>query len=54
MRLGPRRWGLNNDPISEDVCYNLRSRIRDFPGGPVAKIPHSQCREARLDPWSGN
>ena len=26
----------------------------DFPGGPVAKIPHSQCREPRFDPWSGN
>ena len=25
-----------------------------LPGGPVAKIPHSQCREPRFDPWSGN
>ena len=27
---------------------------RDFPGGPVAKTPHSQCRAAGFDPWSGN
>ena len=27
---------------------------RDFPGGPVAKTLHSQCRGPRFDPWSGN
>ena len=27
---------------------------RDFPGGPVAKTPHSQCRGRGFDPWSGN
>ena len=27
---------------------------RDFPGGPVAKTPCSQCRGPRFDPWSGN
>ena len=26
----------------------------DFPGGPVAKAPHSQCRGPRFDPGSGN
>ena len=26
----------------------------DFPGGPVVKTTHSQCRGPRLDPWSGN
>ena len=25
----------------------------DFPGGPVAKTPHSQCRGPGFDPWSG-
>ena len=25
----------------------------DFPGGPVAKTPHSQCREPRFELWSG-
>ena len=27
---------------------------RNFPGGPVAKTPHSQCRGSGFDPWSGN
>ena len=27
---------------------------RDFPGGPVAKTPRSQCRGPGFDPWSGN
>ena len=26
----------------------------DFPGGPVAKIPCSQCRGPRFYPWLGN
>ena len=28
--------------------------IRDFPGGPVAKILCSQCRGPRFNPWSEN
>ena len=28
--------------------------LRDFPGGPVGKTLHSQCRVPRFDPWSGN
>ena len=27
---------------------------RGFPGGPVAKTPHSQCRGLGFDPWSGS
>ena len=26
----------------------------DFPGGPVAKIPCSQCRGPGFNPWLGN
>ena len=26
----------------------------DFPGGPVAETPSSQCRGPGFDPWSGN
>ena len=26
----------------------------DFPGGPVSKTPHSQCRGPGFDPWSQN
>ena len=28
--------------------------FEDFPGGPVAKIPCSQCRGPGFYPWSGN
>ena len=27
---------------------------KGFPGGPVAKTPHSQCSGPRFDPWLGN
>ena len=27
---------------------------RDFPGGPAAKIPCSQCRGPGFNPWSGS
>jgi len=27
---------------------------KDFPGGPMAKTPHSQYRGPRCDPWLGN
>ena len=29
-------------------------QAQDFPGGPVAKTPCSQCRGPRFNPWSGN
>ena len=42
-------------------CSKLWGRLlleaqhfRDFPGGPVARTPHSECRGPRLGPWSGN
>ena len=28
--------------------------FRDFPGGSVARIPHSQYRGPRFNPWLGN
>ena len=28
--------------------------LRDFPGGTVAKTPHSQCRGPGFNPLSGN
>ena len=30
------------------------SPFGDFPGGPVVKIPRSQCRAFRFNAWSGN
>ena len=29
-------------------------RAQDFPGGPVAKTPSSQCKEPRFVPWLGS
>ena len=33
-------------------CCGKRSDPGDFPGGPVAKTPRSQCKGPRFDPWS--
>ena len=33
---------------------DIKKRWRDFPGGPVARTLHSQCRGPRFVPWSGN
>ena len=41
-----------NKDIPEKHSKDTHSR--DFPGGPVAKTPHSQCREPGFDPWLGN
>ena len=32
----------------------LKEKIRDFPGGPVARALCSHCRGPGFDPWSGN
>ena len=34
------------------LCKGMR--LRDFPGGPVVKSLHFQCRGHRFDPGSGN
>ena len=31
-----------------------KTNNRNFPGGPVGKTPHSQCRGTGFDPWWGN
>ena len=36
------------------TVHAIKEGERDFPGGPVAKTPHSQCRGPGFDPWSGN
>ena len=40
--------------ISQRKEEKLEQVPGDFPGGPVAKTPHSQCRGPRFDPCSGN
>ena len=32
----------------------MKNLSRDFPGGPVVKTPHSQCRGDGFSPWLGN
>ena len=32
----------------------FKYKVRDFPGAPVAKTPHSQSRGPGFSPWSGN
>ena len=36
------------------TILDTEGRSWDFPGGPVARTPCSQCRGPGLDPWSGN
>ena len=38
----------------ENEKAGLKLNIRDFPGAPVAKTLHSQCKGSGFDPWSGN
>ena len=40
--------------LGTSVYGVLASSLRDFPGGPVAKTPCSQCRGPEFNPWSGN
>ena len=32
----------------------MKESLWDFPGGPVAKTPCSQCRGPGFNPWLGN
>ena len=36
------------------VRDGLKIYTGNFPGGPVAKTPKSQCKGTSFDPWSGN
>ena len=38
----------------KDVSYNQRNGGGDFPHGPGAGTPWSQCRGPGFVPWSGN
>ena len=65
--LSPSPWYFLKS-IQSAVCMVLSSRVWpypgirwssrflmfwDFPGGPVAKTPQSQCRGSRYNTWSG-
>ena len=46
--------------MEKDMCWQggdrikKKKKIKDFPGHPLVKTPHFQCRGYRFDPWSGN
>ena len=40
--------------MNPELTPYTKINSRDFPGGPVVKTPCFQCKERRLDPWSGN
>ena len=48
--------GITYLPGTEATTHaNLRKKVTgDFPGGPGAKTPCSQCRGPGFDPWLGN
>ena len=58
-------WGCRADSLSsyvlraclrDYICssHSIKASSWDFPGGPGAKTPQSQCGEPGFDPWSGN
>ena len=55
--LNIRRFGQERiDSSIQTLNYRVlfKTHIREFPGSPAAKTPHSECRRLGLDPWSGN
>ena len=52
-REEPRQFQIGNQEMWTQGSEKY-SKNRDFPGGPVAKTPHSQCRGPRFKPWSGS
>ena len=45
---------FNFDRSSSVGKNTIKQHCRDFPGGPVAGTPCSECRWPRFDPWLGN
>ena len=52
----PKLKCMNNTPgkLEMTTSVSQKGNSRDFPGGPVAKTPHSQCSGPGFNPWSGN
>ena len=53
-RINNRIFRILLGPLSLTLGLHGKKQWRDFPGGAVAKILHSQCRRPGFDPWSGN
>ena len=43
-----------NESKKKEHIKSTSKSFREFPGGPVAKTPHSYCRRPGFDPWLGN
>ena len=58
VSVHPIIGGINFDHVvkvaSAEIPHSKVINCREFPGGPVAKTPHSQCRGPGFAPWSGN
>ena len=55
MRLKEdERDGVEMEFKGEEKGEGHWKQVEDFPGGLMAKIPHSQCRGLGFDSWSGN
>ena len=50
----PARWSLPPHRFTDEEAGDKKRGTRNFPGGPVAKTPHSQCRGPRFHPCSGH
>ena len=47
-------WGPQREVVSLHFPKRKLYRVGGLPGGPVAKILRSQCRDPEFHPWSGN
>ena len=60
LKSSPLSWenhGLSkrHEALFLSTGLKFKKKLRgDFPGGPVAKTPCSQCRGHGFDPWAGN
>ena len=48
------RYTHLNAEFQTTARRDKKAFLRDFPGGTVAKTPHSQCRGPGFNPLSGN
>ena len=48
------RNDLQQNQKEQGKVKKEKNQLWDFPGGPLAKTPHSQCRGPGFDLWSGN
>ena len=45
---------VSNTNMVQRISWTRNADLKGFPGGPVAKTLHSQCRGTGFDLWSRN